>query len=97
MSRGVGMAGIYISGHRDAGEIARILEMADAHPADDWRSLVKDVSWGLPGSFQPFESDGAGLNTDEVHRGYARSLTPAARAAAAGGRGPVLQGQPPPA
>ncbi len=82
VSRGVGMAGIYISGHRDAGEIAKIMEMADAHPADDWRSLVKDVSWGLPGSFQPFESDGAGLNTAELHRGYARSLTPAARAKA---------------
>jgi methylenetetrahydrofolate reductase (NADPH) len=82
VSRGIGMAGIYFAGHRDPSEIARILEMADAHPADDWRSLVKDVSWGLPGSFQPFESDGAGLNTDQLHRGYARSLTPAARAKA---------------
>jgi methylenetetrahydrofolate reductase (NADPH) len=91
VARGIGMAGIYISGQRDAGEIARIHEMADAHPADDWRSLVKDVSWGLPGSFQPFESDGNGLNTDELNRGYARSLTAAARARARAGVDPVYK------
>jgi methylenetetrahydrofolate reductase (NADPH) len=79
VSRGVGMKGIYLSGHRDAGEIARVLELADAHPADDWRSLVKDVSWGLPGSFEPFESDGNGLSTDTYSRAYAHSLTAAAR------------------
>ena len=40
---GLGFRGIYISGHRDAAEVGRVLELADAHPADDWRSLVKDV------------------------------------------------------
>jgi methylenetetrahydrofolate reductase (NADPH) len=82
VSRGLGYRGMYISGHRDAGEVARILELADAHPADDWRSLVKGVSWGLPGSFEPFELDGAGFPTDEYARVYARSLAPAGRAAA---------------
>ena len=79
VARGIGMKGIYISGHRDAGEVQKILDMADAHPADDWRAFVKDVTWGLPGSFEPFESDGKGLSTDEYSKAYARSLTPAAR------------------
>ena len=82
VARGIGMRGIYISGHRNAGEVQQVLDMADAHPADDWRSLVKDVSFGLPGAFEPFESDGAGLSTDEYSRAYAASLTPAARARA---------------
>jgi methylenetetrahydrofolate reductase (NADPH) len=79
VARGMGFRGIYLSGHRDASEIGRVLEMADAHDPADWRALVKDVSWGLPGSFQPFESDGNGLSTDELNRAYAASLTPAAR------------------
>ncbi|MEI7743217.1 MAG: methylenetetrahydrofolate reductase C-terminal domain-containing protein, partial [Chloroflexota bacterium] len=91
VSRGLGYRGIYISGHRDAGEIARILEMADAHPADDWRSLVRDVSWGLPGAFQPFESDGAGLSTDEIGKAWARTLTPEARAKARRGVDPLYR------
>ena len=84
VSRGLGYKGIYISGHRDASEVARVLEMADAHPADDWRALVKDVSWGQPGSFQPFAADGAGLATDEMSDTYAASLTDDARHAARG-------------
>jgi methylenetetrahydrofolate reductase (NADPH) len=82
VSRGLGMAGTYLAGHRDAGEIARILELADAHPVDDWRELVKDVSFGLPGSFEPFGLDTAGLTTDELNPAWARTLTPAARARA---------------
>jgi len=89
--RGLGYRGIYIAGHRDAGEINRILEMADAHPASDWRSLVKDVSFGLPGAFTPFESDGAGLNTDEISRAWARTLTPAARARSRNGVDPLYR------
>jgi methylenetetrahydrofolate reductase (NADPH) len=91
VARGIGMNGIYISGHRDAGEVGKVLEMADAHPADDWRALVKDVSFGLPGSFEPFESDGAGLSTDEYSKAYARSLTPAARQRAKATVSPVYK------
>jgi len=79
VSRGLGFRGIYLSGHRDASEISRVLEMADAHDPADWRSLVKDVSWALPGGFQPFEPDSNGLSTDQLGRAYAASLTPAAR------------------
>ncbi len=84
VSRGLGYKGIYISGHRDAAEVARMLEMADAHPADEWRALVKDVSFGQPGAFQPFASDGAGLATDELSDTYAASLTDDARHTARG-------------
>ncbi len=91
VSRGLGMKGIYISGHRDASEIGRVLEMADAHDPADWRSLVRDVSWGLPGAFEPFESDGAGLSTDELNPAWARTLTPAARARARKGVDPFYK------
>ena len=91
VSRGLGFAGIYISGHRDAGEVGRILEMADAHPADDWRALVKDVSWGLPGAFEMFASDGAGLSTDELAKGYRTSLTAGARQRSRSGVSPFYR------
>ncbi len=82
VSRGLGMGGIYISGHRDAAEVGRVLELADAHDPADWRSLVPDVSFGLPGAFEPFELDADGFPTDELNRTWARSLTPQARARA---------------
>ena len=91
VARGLGYRGIYLSGHRDAAEIARVLELAAAHDADDWRALVKDVSFGLPGAFQLFESDGHGLNTDQPGRAYAASLTPAARARARRGVAPFYK------
>jgi methylenetetrahydrofolate reductase (NADPH) len=91
VSRGLGFRGMYISGHRDAGEVNRILEMADAHPAADWRALVKDVSWGLPGAFQLFESDGAGLSTDQLAKAYAGSMTPGARRRARSGVDPFYK------
>ncbi len=82
VARGLGFRGIYLSGHRDAGEITRVHELADAHDPADWRSLVRDVSWGQRSAFQPFESDGDGLSTDELSRTWLQSLTPEARARA---------------
>jgi methylenetetrahydrofolate reductase (NADPH) len=82
VAKGLGFRGVYLSGHRNAGEIARIFELIEAHPAADWRPLVKDVSYGLPGAFQLFERDADGLPTGELGRAYAASLTPAARARA---------------
>ncbi len=79
VARGLGFKGVYFSGHRNAGEIAKIFEVIDAHPADDWKSVLKDVSWGLPAAFHLFERDGDGLPTGEPAKAYARSLTPAAR------------------
>ena len=80
VARGMGFAGVYVSGHRDADEIRRVNELVDAHGDADWRPLVGDVSFGQPGAFHLFEADGAGLSTDEPSRTYRASLTPAARA-----------------
>lgn len=91
VARGLGYRGIYLSGHRDATEIARVLELAAAHDPDDWRALVKDVSFGLPGAFQLFDSDGGGLNADQPSRAYAASLTPAARRRARRGVAPFYK------
>ena len=82
VARGLGFKGVYFSGHRNAGEIAKILELIDAHPADDWKALLPDVSWALPAAFQLFERDGDGLPTGAPAKAYARSITPAARKAA---------------
>ena len=79
VARGLGFRGAYLSGHRDAAEIERVLELAAAHDPADWRSLVPDVSFAQPGSFHLFEPDGAGLSTDEPARAYAASLAPAIR------------------
>jgi methylenetetrahydrofolate reductase (NADPH) len=80
VARGLGFRGIYLSGHRDATEIGRVLEYAEAFADGDWRDLVADVTFPLPGSFNLFERDPAtGLNTDELNRSYRRSLEPAAR------------------
>ena len=91
MARGLGFAGIYLSVHKDAGDVTKILELADAHPADDWRSVIKDISWALPGTVQPFELDGDGLATPEIGRAYAASLTPEARKRARGAVSPMYK------
>ncbi len=82
VARGLGFKGVYFSGHRNAGEIAKVFELIDAHPADDWKALLPDVSWALPAAFQLFEHDADGLPTDEPAKAYARSLMPKARKAA---------------
>lgn len=82
VSRGLGFRGIYLSGHRDAAEIGRVLELADSHDPADWRSLVKDVSWPLAGGFHPFAPDGRGLASDTPHPAWVASRSAGARARA---------------
>ena len=94
VARGMGFAGVYLSGHRDAGEVRRVNELVEAHGGADWRPLVRDVSFGQPGAFHLFEPDGAGLSTDEPSRAYRASLAPAARARARATGLPVLPAQP---
>ena len=79
VARGLGFAGAYLCGHRSAQEIGRVLEIADAHDPADWRALMKDVSFGLPGAFHLFERDRDGVATDELAKGYRNSLTEGAR------------------
>jgi methylenetetrahydrofolate reductase (NADPH) len=79
VARGLGFAGIYLAGHRDGDEIRRILELADEFAAD-WRALVRDVSFAIPGAFRLFAADpGTGLATDELDPAYVASLTPRGR------------------
>ena len=82
VARGLGFAGVYVSGHRDAAEVRRVNELVEAHGGADWRPLVRDVTFGQPGAFHLFEPDGEGLSTDEPSRAYRASLAPAARARA---------------
>ncbi|MHB8892721.1 MAG: methylenetetrahydrofolate reductase C-terminal domain-containing protein [Candidatus Limnocylindrales bacterium] len=84
VARGLGFRGAYLSGHRNAEEIGRVLAMAEAHDPSDWRALVKDVSFGLPGAFHLFERDRDGVATDELAKGYRASLTEGARRRARG-------------
>ena len=73
VARGLGFRGIYLSGHRDAAEIGRILEIAESHDAADWRSVVGDVSWPEPGAFHAFGRDADGLASEEPDRWYVAS------------------------
>jgi methylenetetrahydrofolate reductase (NADPH) len=91
VARGMGLRGIYVSGQRDAGEVARVLELAAGHDPADWRALVRDISFGPPRSFEPFALDGQGFTTDELHPAWARTLTPAARRRARRGVSPAYR------
>lgn len=79
VARGLGFRGIYLSGHRDAAEVARILELAESHDPADWRSLVGDVSWPEPGAFHAFGLDEVGLASPDPDRRYVASRGPRAR------------------
>ncbi len=80
VARGLGYRGVYLSGHRDARDIERILEMVAGFGPEDWRGLVGDVSFPIPGAFRYFTADTAtGLGTDQVDPAYLRSRTRRAR------------------
>lgn len=81
VARGLGFKGVYLAGQRNAGEIDRILAMAETYAADDWRDLAPQVHFPRPGTFRLFaDGDASGaLATDQPHPDYARSITPAAR------------------
>ncbi len=80
IARGLGYRGVYLSGHRRASDIERVLELAAGFGVDDWRGFARELAFGLPGTFYYFEPDPeTGLNRDEVNRAYRRSRTKAAR------------------
>ncbi len=80
VARGLGYAGIYLSGHRNAAEIDTILRTADGYGADGWRTLAREMRFPLPGEFHYLEEDPeTGLATDVVSETYRRSSTPRAR------------------
>ena len=55
VARGLGYAGVYVAGQRDASEIDRVLSMADAYGPDDWRGMLAEVSYPEPGAHRLFE------------------------------------------
>ena len=40
VARGLGYAGVYLAGQRNAREVDSVLEMADRYGPDDWRGLA---------------------------------------------------------
>jgi methylenetetrahydrofolate reductase (NADPH) len=55
VARGLGYAGVYVAGQRDASELDRVLTLADGYRGDDWRGLLAEVSWPEPGAHRLFE------------------------------------------
>ncbi len=80
IARGLGYAGVYLSGHRNAAEVDRILRTADSFGPDDWRAFAREIRFAPPGAFRFFEEDRAtGLADDRVSRAWLRSRSPRAR------------------
>ncbi|HEY6056574.1 MAG TPA: methylenetetrahydrofolate reductase C-terminal domain-containing protein, partial [Candidatus Limnocylindrales bacterium] len=80
IARGLGYAGVYLSGHGSAAEVDHILRLADSFGVDDWRAFAREIRFAQPGEFHYFEADrDGGLNSDEVNRAYRRSLAPGVR------------------
>ena len=80
IARGLGYRGAYISGHRKAADLARVLELAGSFAPDDWRTFAREIGFSRPGEFFYFEPDRAtGLSSDQVNRRYLASITPRAR------------------
>jgi methylenetetrahydrofolate reductase (NADPH) len=55
VARGLGFAGVYVAGQRNAAELDAVLSMADAYAADEWRSMLAAVSFPAPGTHRLFE------------------------------------------
>ncbi len=80
IARGLGYRGAYVSGHRRAADLARVLELAGSFAPDDWRTFAREIGFSRPGEFFYFEPDRAtGLSSDRVNRRHQASLTPRAR------------------
>ncbi len=80
VARGLGFRGIYLAGQRDADEVSRVLDMADAFEAHEWRALTGQVSFPTPAAERLFEADADPcLATDVPSRQLVASRTPAAR------------------
>ena len=80
VARGLGFRGIYLAGQRNADEVARVLDIADAYAPGDWRALAGAVSFPRAGAFRLFEpAKDPHLASDVPARGLVASRTPPAR------------------
>jgi methylenetetrahydrofolate reductase (NADPH) len=83
IARGLGYRGAYISGHRKAADIERILDLVDSFAPDDWWTFAREIGFSRPGEFFYLEPDRAnGLSSDQVNRRYQASLSSRARSSA---------------
>lgn len=57
VARGLGLAGVCLSGLSRADDVARVLELADGLGGDRWSELLPDVSWSDPGEFWFYRPD----------------------------------------
>ena len=71
--RGLGYHGVYLGGHMPAETFGEILDLA-ATFADDWRALVREIRYPLPGEFYLFEEEpDTGLSSERVNAAYLQS------------------------
>ena len=62
IARGLGYAGVYLGGASRAEDLGRILDLADGYRAD-WRALVAQTTYAVPGTWYAYEADlASGLN-----------------------------------
>jgi methylenetetrahydrofolate reductase (NADPH) len=80
VARGLGFAGVYLAGQRNAREVDAVLEMADRYGPDDWRGLAGEVSFADADPFRLFEPDGEQLASDRpiVRKRPSRTSVPLA-------------------
>jgi methylenetetrahydrofolate reductase (NADPH) len=57
IARGLGYAGVYLSGPTRAEDFARILDLADAYGPEDWQALVPSTSYPVPTTWYAYRPD----------------------------------------
>ena len=55
VARGLGFAGVYVAGQRNAAELDRILSLANGYGPDDWRAMIDEVSFPEPAACRMFQ------------------------------------------
>jgi methylenetetrahydrofolate reductase (NADPH) len=66
VARGLGLAGVCLSGLSDAQDVSRVLDLAGALGGDRWRELLPQVSWSDPGEFWQYPPDPVGGLTGQT-------------------------------
>ncbi len=74
--KGLGFAAGYLGGIAKAETFGQIIDLAESYGGDDWRELMKETSFGVPGEFFLFEHDPqTGLSApDRINPQYLKSL-----------------------
>ncbi len=69
--RGIGYAGVYLSGRLTYERIERILDIAEGISGDDWKDAAADIGYSQPGEFYLFEpGDTPNTASKEINRAY---------------------------